>query len=90
MRTQHDIFAVKVRYFAGARSASGIAAEAFDVPAGTTIAALLDQLTRRHGMRLAAVLPACSFLLDGRAVRDVDRVVPHQAELDILPPFAGG
>jgi molybdopterin converting factor small subunit len=36
------------------------------------------------------VLPSCSVLLDGIAVHDHAAVVPDGAELDVLPPFAGG
>ena len=41
---------------------------------------------------LEAVLPRCSFLLNGVAVHGdpADIAVPEGAELDVLPPFAGG
>lgn len=79
---------VKVRLFAAARAAAG--AESVHVPAGT-LAVLLDGLVSEHPS-LAEVLPRCSFLVDGLAVHGdpVDVVVPEGAELDVLPPFAGG
>jgi sulfur-carrier protein len=36
------------------------------------------------------VLASCSFLLDSVAVRDRATRLPAAAELDVLPPFAGG
>lgn len=81
---------VRVRYFAGARSAAGVAEEHIEVGERASVADVLDVLRDRRGERLATVLPACSFLLDGVAVRDHTVVVPARADLDVLPPFAGG
>ena len=78
---------VTVRYFAGARAASGVDTE--QLPAGT-----LDELVGRivdvHGDRLARVLTACSFLVDGTSTRDPAVSLPPGAVVDVLPPFAGG
>jgi molybdopterin converting factor small subunit len=78
---------VTVRYFAGARAASGIDAE-------QRSAATLDELVRgladAHGEKLAKVLPACSFLVDGTTTRDPALVLADGATVDVLPPFAGG
>lgn len=80
-----------VRYFAGARAAVGVSDESLELPAGaTTVGAAIDAVRARHGERVARVLPACSFLLDGVAVRDHDTPVWSGAQLDVLPPFAGG
>ncbi|GAA5189227.1 molybdopterin synthase subunit MoaD2 [Rugosimonospora acidiphila] len=76
-----------VRYFAAARAAAGVAEERVDAD---TLDELLDELSRRHGERLALVLKSCSFLIDGLACRDGSRAVPAQSTVDILPPFAGG
>ena len=54
-----------VRYFAGARAAAGVSEE--PVPAGLSRDDLVALLTERHGERLAVVLKAASFLLDGTA-----------------------
>jgi molybdopterin converting factor small subunit len=76
-----------VRYFAGAKAAAGTPAEA-------VAAASLDDLTRvladRHGERLALVLKAASFLVDGLACHDRRAALPAGATVDVLPPFAGG
>jgi sulfur-carrier protein len=80
-----------VQYFAGARAAAGVADETVELPGdATTVAATIEAIRQRHGERLDRVLPACSFLLDGVAVRDHDTPVSAGARLDVLPPFAGG
>lgn len=81
---------IQVRYFAGARAASGVAEERVLVPAGSTIQDVLVTLGARHGDGLSRVLTASSFLLDGIAVRDRSLSLTNGIELDVLPPFAGG
>ncbi|MCE3550521.1 MoaD/ThiS family protein [Pseudonocardia sp. RS11V-5] len=81
---------VTVRYFAAAKSAAGLDAEAVEVPAGATVAALAEDLAERHGAEFARVLARCSYLVDEVAVRDPQRVLPDAAVVDVLPPFAGG
>jgi molybdopterin synthase sulfur carrier subunit len=82
-----DTAMVTVRYWAGAQEAAGQTAE--HVPA-STLGGLLDALADRP--KLARVLPACSLLLDGQALRraDPDHPLPDGAVVDVLPPFAGG
>jgi molybdopterin converting factor small subunit len=77
-----------VRYFAGARAAAGRAEET--APAGRSLDELLGELTARHGERLAVVLKAASFLVDGVACHDRQAPLPAGATVDVLPPFAGG
>lgn len=81
---------VLIRYFAGARAAAGVAEERVEGPLGVSVAAVLSAAQTRRGAALARVLPSCSFLLDGVAVHDRAVAVPDGAELDVLPPFAGG
>ena len=81
---------VRVRYFAGARAAAGVAQESVHVPAGSTIHDMVVTLGNRHGDRLSRVLTSSSFLLDGIAVRDRSVSLTNGIELDVLPPFAGG
>jgi molybdopterin synthase sulfur carrier subunit len=78
---------VTVRYFAGARAASGVDTETRE--AGT-LDELVGQLVETHGQRLARVLTACSFLVDGTAARDRTSALAPGATVDVLPPFAGG
>jgi molybdopterin converting factor small subunit len=81
---------VLVRYFASARAASGVDEEKVQLPAESSVADVVAALTRAHPETLPRVLDAASFLLDGVAVRDASRVLAEGAEIDVLPPFAGG
>ncbi|MEO7193957.1 MAG: MoaD/ThiS family protein [Pseudonocardiaceae bacterium] len=81
---------VVVRYFAGARDAAGLASEEVDVGDGATVADVLEAIATRHGEALRGVLNACSFLLDSVTVRDRGTPLRPGAELEVLPPFAGG
>jgi sulfur-carrier protein len=81
---------VVVRYFAAARAAAGLPSENVDVGDGATVADAIEAITSRHGEALRRVLTACSFLLDSVAVRDRATPLRPGAQLDILPPFAGG
>ncbi|MGZ8802907.1 MAG: MoaD/ThiS family protein [Mycobacterium sp.] len=80
---------VTVRYFAAARAAAGAETEKIDLPAGTTIAGLIDELKARDA-ELSKVLARCSYLCDGVAVRDLESALRDTQTLDVLPPFAGG
>ncbi|NES17161.1 MULTISPECIES: MoaD/ThiS family protein [Micromonospora] len=77
-----------IRYFAGARAAAGRSEET--VPAGRSLDELVDELAARHGERLAVVLKAASFLVDGLACHDRRAPLPAGVTVDVLPPFAGG
>jgi molybdopterin converting factor small subunit len=81
---------VRVRYFAGARAAAGVSEETVQLAAAARMSDLVDELTGRHGAALTKVLTACSFLLDGVAVRDRSVALPDGSGVDVLPPFAGG
>jgi len=78
---------VTVRYFAGARAASGVDTE--QLPAAT-LDELVGRIVDAHGDRLARVLTACSFLVDGTSTRDRAVSLAPGAVVDVLPPFAGG
>ncbi|HEX9334603.1 MAG TPA: MoaD/ThiS family protein [Pseudonocardiaceae bacterium] len=85
---------VLIRYFAGAQAAAGVAEDLVELgpadgPVRTVADVLAAELARR-GAALARVLPSCSVLLNGVAVHDHATEVPDGAELDVLPPFAGG
>ncbi|MCE7009082.1 MoaD/ThiS family protein [Kibdelosporangium philippinense] len=85
-----DKVTVQVRYFAGARAAAGIQEEQIALPAGATVADAASTISAQHGEKLAGVLTACSFLLDGVAVRSTAIRLSDGVQLDVLPPFAGG
>jgi molybdopterin synthase sulfur carrier subunit len=77
-----------VRYFAGARAAAG--GTSAEPASAATLEELTNLLTERHGERLAVVLKAASFLVDGLACHDRRAALPAAATVDVLPPFAGG
>ncbi len=84
-----DTLDVAVRFFAGAAAAAGRTDEKVTVPAGATLAVLVEDLVQRHGPGLARVLTASSFLLD-EVTGDTARPLHDGATVDVLPPFAGG
>jgi len=75
-----------VRYWAGARAATGMAEEEI---VGATVTEVLDEVLRRHP-QAAAVIARCSFLVDEVAVHDRDAAVGTSSVIEVLPPFAGG
>lgn len=92
--TKSEALVVQVRYFAGARTAAGVPEETVRVTrpgnAHVSVADVLEAVLALHDDRLAKVVAACSYLLNGVAVRDPATEVPENAALDLLPPFAGG
>ena len=75
---------VTVRYWAGAKRAAGVETES--LTAGT-IAELRELIAARP--ELAKVAVVASFLVDGQQAGD-DTALRDGAEVDVLPPFAGG
>lgn len=78
---------VVVRYFASARAASGVAEEQCEA---ATVDEVLAEISSRHGDRMTAIVAASSLLLNGARVSDRTMSLPESAELEVLPPFAGG
>ncbi|MFE6996742.1 MoaD/ThiS family protein [Microbacterium sp. NPDC057659] len=79
---------VTVRYFAAAADAAGCEQEQLDLDAGATVGLLRDTLQARYGAAMEKVLRSGSFLVDGIVRRDPTS--PISANVDVLPPFAGG
>ncbi len=77
---------IRVRYFAAAAEAAGLAEETFEV---TTVAALRDVAVERHGEVFARVLGRCALVADGRRL-DGEDPLADGVLVDVLPPFAGG
>jgi sulfur-carrier protein len=76
---------VTVRYWAGARAATGVAS---DVVSGATVDDVVAAAISLHpGLRPVAAV--ATFLVDGSAGTR-DRPVPAGATVEVLPPFAGG
>jgi len=85
---------IRVHYWAAARSAAGTAEDLVDVSGPVTLAALKEEVVRRHaGSRLGEVIAVCSVLLGEQPVSTQDPgavEVPPGATVEFLPPFAGG
>jgi len=82
-----------VRYWAAARAAATVAADAFDAAPGTTLADLLRDVVDRRGEAMARVVAVCSVLIDEQPVgtRAHAEVLVHPGQVvELLPPFAGG
>ncbi|WP_407650839.1 MoaD/ThiS family protein [Actinoplanes lobatus] len=77
-----------VRYFAGARAAAG--GTSSETVEAADLDELIQVLVEQHGERLALVLKAASFLVDGLTCHDRAAALPESVTVDILPPFAGG
>ena len=73
-----------VRYWAGAKRAAGCDEEQLDAP---SVAALRGLLSERGA--LAPIAEVASFLVDGQTATDTT-ALRDGAEVDVLPPFAGG
>lgn len=89
-RADRSSVTVLVRYFASARAAAGVESERVRLPSSASVGDAVEHLRSLHPGGLSRVLDASGFLLDGTAVRDRTRPLPDGAELDVLPPFAGG
>ena len=76
--------AVTVRYWAGAQRAAGRERETLHVG---TLGELRSALAGRP--ELARVAAVASYLVDGQRAGD-DTALRDGAEVDVLPPFAGG
>lgn len=79
----------KVRYWAAAKEAAGIAEETFEA---ATLGELMTKITHDRA-ELARVVSRSSFLVDGDPVgrRPHDQVVLGDGvTVEVLPPFAGG
>lgn len=79
----------KVRYWAAAKEAAGMAEEPFEA---ATLGELMAKITQNRA-ELARVVKRCSFLVDGSPVgkRSHDEVVlADGVVVEVLPPFAGG
>lgn len=73
-----------VRYWAGAKRAAGVEREELTAE---TIGELRAQLAARPD--LAKISAVASFLVDGQQAGETT-ALPNGAEVDVLPPFAGG
>ncbi len=84
----HEEMEITVRYWAGARAASGVAEEQVRLPPDSCVGDVITWATTRH-QALSRVMPSCSLLVDGLRVSAQDPVRAGIV-LEVLPPFAGG
>nr|WP_155841588.1 MoaD/ThiS family protein [Agromyces luteolus] len=83
------VHTVLVRYFAAAAEAAGVEEERLELAGdAATVGALRDLLVDRYGAPMARVVANGSFLVDGVVRRDPAARIG--AQVDVLPPFAGG
>jgi sulfur-carrier protein len=75
---------VTVRYWAGARRAAGVEQELLTA---ATVGELRTALQQRP--ELGRVAEVASFLVDGQQAGE-NTALYDGAEVDVLPPFAGG
>lgn len=82
---------VNVRYFAAAADYAGTDAENLALEQGATVKDLVSSISadRSDDDRLTRVLDLASFLVNGKRA-DLTDAVPADAQVDVLPPFAGG
>ncbi len=79
---------MRITYYAGAADAAGSPGAELD--ATDLTAAQLTDLLGSDNARLAEVLPRCTLLVDGTAISNQSTLIPGDARVDVLPPFAGG
>jgi molybdopterin converting factor small subunit len=75
---------VTVRYWAGAQRAAGTEVESLTAETIGELRALLQERPA-----LASVAAVASFLVDGQQAAE-NTMLHDGAEIDVLPPFAGG
>jgi molybdopterin converting factor small subunit len=76
----------KVNFYAAARAASGVSESAI---AGSTLGEVIASATAKYP-QLVAILPGCSYLVNGAAESNNDMKISADDVIDILPRFAGG
>jgi molybdopterin converting factor subunit 1 len=81
---------VRVLYFAASREAAGAAEETLELPPGSTAAALVADLVKRHP-GLTSVLKACVLAVNHEYVAlDADLALAEGDEVAVIPPLSGG
>ncbi len=81
---------VRVRFFAAAQAAAGVAEVEVPVDGTTTIRHVLEAVPPAADQNLVEVLARCSFLLNTVSTTDAAAPVTAGDLVDVLPPFAGG
>lgn len=79
---------MQVHYYGGTAEAAGTSEETVETPTGLSVNQLLDHLRNLHP-GLGRLLGVCTLFVDGSAARG-EQIVPARAQVEVLPPFAGG
>ena len=80
-----------LRLFAAARVAAGTGHDTFDLPAGTTLAGLLDAARERFGDEFATVLASSRVWVNGdEPAAGASTPLAPSDEIAVLPPVSGG
>ncbi len=80
---------MRIRYFAGAAEAAGLLEEVVEADFAVSAAELVDQLGADRE-RLARVLAVATLLVNGHPLHAREELIAPDAQVDVLPPFAGG
>lgn len=75
-----------VNFYAAARAASGVSESQID---GSTLGEVIASASVQHP-QLSAILPGCSYLVNGAAESNSEMKINAEDVIDILPRFAGG
>ena len=75
-----------VNYYAAARAAAGVSESQVS---GDTLGEIIATASSQHP-QLDAILPGCSYLVNGSAQSDLSTEISTDDVIDVLPRFAGG
>jgi molybdopterin converting factor small subunit len=75
-----------VNFYAAARAASGVSESQID---GATLGEIIATASAQNP-KLIAILPGCSYLVNGAAETNINVEINAEDVIDILPRFAGG
>jgi molybdopterin converting factor small subunit len=75
-----------VNFYAAARAASGVSESRID---GSTLSEIIASASAAHP-HLIAILPGCSYLVNGMSESNLNFQINNDDVIDILPRFAGG
>jgi molybdopterin converting factor small subunit len=80
------LFMARVNYYAAARAAAGVSESQIN---GDTLGEIIATASSQHP-QLDAILPGCSYLVNGSAQSDLSAEINADDVIDVLPRFAGG
>lgn len=80
---------VEIRYFASVAEAAGVSSEHHPFREGMTAGELRSQLASNRPGEFSRLVGISALLVNGVNADDIT-VLPQQARVDVLPPFAGG